>query len=513
MIVAARVAEQATSDVFAGWFADNWVQDAMELSEMYVQDGQHAVALSTLKAVRDAADKHNLQKLPEVDDRIAGLEFLQALAKARAQYEEEVKQPGDHPQAHVFLGILNLLQDGDKKAGLKHLRDSKQSEAVEFGAKVESYGKSPQDPQAALAAARAAVVLADNTKETYLRLLLQKDVLEKLAVCLDSPRLGEANRLRAEMLKEKVARQSEKLLKQLPKMAQLRFLRRARKTDVSDTEALDFFGVGGVASKIVFVVDRSGSMTDSIMYVKHELKRSIGALKPNQEFFVIFYSSGPPQMMPVRRLLPATEANKQTSYKFIDNIVPIGQTDPDEALSEAFKLKPKLIYLLTDGEFDKKTVGHISRLNRRKRVAVNTICFIYSNGQAILKEIANKNNGTYKYVGEDDLQSLGWTKPSRRRPRSMPKKEQQNLARWVYYLEVNRICQACHGTGRVGSGVCIYCSARGFRDGKIRGNGRTPISKLRPIVNLIQGHIAKYGALVPLALRARARSALASIGQ
>ncbi|NIA21841.1 MAG: VWA domain-containing protein, partial [Anaerolineaceae bacterium] len=168
----------------------------------------------------------------------------------------------------------------------------------------------------------------------------------------------------------------------------------------------NFFGVAGVARKIVFVVDRSGSMTDSIMYVKHELKRSIGVLKPNQQFFVIFYSSGPPQMMPVRKLLWATEANKQSAYEFIDNIVPIGQTDPDEALSEAFKLKPELVYLLTDGEFDKKTVGHIDRLNRGHKVTVNTICFIYSNGEAILMEIANKNDGTYKYVGEDDLQSL-----------------------------------------------------------------------------------------------------------
>ena len=164
----------------------------------------------------------------------------------------------------------------------------------------------------------------------------------------------------------------------------------------------------GVADKIVFVVDRSGSMTDSIMYVKHELKRSIGKLKRSQQFFVIFYSSGPPQMMPVRKLLPATEANKQLAYEFIDNIIPIHQTDPDEALTEAFKLNPDLIYLLTDGEFDKKTIGHIDGLNRGRKVTVNTICFLYDQpvAEGILMEIASRNNGKYKYVGEDDLESL-----------------------------------------------------------------------------------------------------------
>ena len=169
-----------------------------------------------------------------------------------------------------------------------------------------------------------------------------------------------------------------------------------------------FFKIYNVARKIVFVVDRSGSMTDSIMYVKHELKRSIGELRPNQQFFVIFYSSGPPQMMPVRRLLVATDVNKQRAYEFIDNIVPLSLTDPDEALAEAFKLKPELIYLLTDGEFDKKTVGHIDRLNRGRKVIVNTIGFLYTDGVAerILIEIASRNKGQYKYIGEDDLQSL-----------------------------------------------------------------------------------------------------------
>ncbi|NIA22383.1 MAG: VWA domain-containing protein [Anaerolineaceae bacterium] len=167
-----------------------------------------------------------------------------------------------------------------------------------------------------------------------------------------------------------------------------------------------FFGVGGVAGKVVYVVDRSGSMTDSIMYVKHELKRSIGELRPNQRFFVVFYSSGPPQMMPVRRLLVATDVNKQRAYEFIDNIVPISQTAPDEALTEAFKLRPELIYLLTDGEFDKKTVAHIDRLNRGRKVIVNTIGFLYTNDVAerILMEIAGRNNGMYKFVGEGDLQ-------------------------------------------------------------------------------------------------------------
>lgn len=169
----------------------------------------------------------------------------------------------------------------------------------------------------------------------------------------------------------------------------------------------DFFGVGGVADKIVYVVDRSGSMTDSIMYVKYELRRSIRMLKPNQRFFVVFYSTGPAVGMPVGKLVPATEANKMMAYEFIDSIVPVGQTDPSDALVQAFKLQPDLIYLLTDGEFDRKIIDLIDKQNRSDKVTVHTFCFIYTSGEAVLQEIAQRNDGEYKYIGEGDLQNLG----------------------------------------------------------------------------------------------------------
>jgi len=169
----------------------------------------------------------------------------------------------------------------------------------------------------------------------------------------------------------------------------------------------DFFGVGGVAEKIVYVVDRSGSMTDSIMYVKYELRRSIRMLKPNQRFYVVFYSTGPAVGMPSGKLVPAIEQNKLAAYEFIDSIVPVGQTDPSEALRQAFKVGPELVYLLTDGEFDKKVVNLIDKLNVKKDVTVHTFCFIYTGGEAILQQIAQRNDGEYKYIGEDDLETLG----------------------------------------------------------------------------------------------------------
>ena len=161
------------------------------------------------------------------------------------------------------------------------------------------------------------------------------------------------------------------------------------------------------SGKIVYVVDRSGSMTDSIDFVKAELTRSVAELGEDVEFHVIFYSSGPPVEMPTRRLVHATQRNKGLAYEFIDRIVPEGETDPSKALQRAFAVRPELIYLLTDGEFDRGIIDLVKRLNAGGRARVFTIGFLYTQpgttAEGVLKQIARQNGGEYKFVSEQDL--------------------------------------------------------------------------------------------------------------
>ena len=173
-----------------------------------------------------------------------------------------------------------------------------------------------------------------------------------------------------------------------------------------------FFGLdlGKQARNVVFVVDRSGSMTDSIDYVKLELKRAIGEMPEEEEeenqFHVIFYSSGPPVEMPSRRLVPPTQRNKQLAFEFIDSVVPQGETDPSKAIERAFAAKPDTICLLTDGEFDRSIADLVKRLNADRKVRVHTLGFLYRLGEAVLKQIASENGGTYTFVSEKDLARL-----------------------------------------------------------------------------------------------------------
>jgi uncharacterized protein with von Willebrand factor type A (vWA) domain len=154
---------------------------------------------------------------------------------------------------------------------------------------------------------------------------------------------------------------------------------------------------------IVYVLDRSGSMTDGIGYVKFELKRSIGELGEEREFHVIFYSSGPPVEMPARRLVKATEANKQLAFKFIDGVIAEGETDPTEAIERAFAVKPDIIYLLTDSEFDRAIVDLVKRLNVDAKVTVYPIAFLCREGESVLNDIADQNGGRYRFVSKKEL--------------------------------------------------------------------------------------------------------------
>ncbi len=172
-------------------------------------------------------------------------------------------------------------------------------------------------------------------------------------------------------------------------------------------EGPEFFGLGGSARQargIVYVVDRSGSMTDTFKYVQTELKRSISALRRSQKFHVIFFNSGSPLENPPRRLVSAIRAHKQKFFEFLDQILPRGGTEPSAAMRRALALKPDLVYLLSDGmDFQSDLLQELDVWNENREVAVYTIAYLDRHGGELLEQIAREHNGEFKYVSEYDL--------------------------------------------------------------------------------------------------------------
>ncbi|HEY4329185.1 MAG TPA: vWA domain-containing protein [Phycisphaerae bacterium] len=170
-----------------------------------------------------------------------------------------------------------------------------------------------------------------------------------------------------------------------------------------------FYGTGGNATRVVYILDHSGSMLDNFEFLKSQAAKSVSNLVPLQYFAVIMVSDKVTIVGPDRLQQALPDAKKQ----FTDSIrreVAEGQNDnllePFEgAFNKAFAMNPQLIYFLTDGKFGEGLLGKVNALNRDKKVHINTIAFVTEEPQykGQLQQLAEQNGGTYKFVPQKDV--------------------------------------------------------------------------------------------------------------
>jgi Mg-chelatase subunit ChlD len=174
-----------------------------------------------------------------------------------------------------------------------------------------------------------------------------------------------------------------------------------------------FFGSGGNAYNVVYVIDRSGSMVHTFQVaVRPEMLRSIGRLRDSQMFHIILFSDEQtPLEFGYKKLVPATKRNKIEAAQFLmsDEVTPMGRTDPVPAIRRAMAVlqrtrkKGKLIYLLSDSmdNVDQdRVLKEIGAANKDKKVHINT--FLYGTepkqGFDLMVKIAEQNGGVYKFI-------------------------------------------------------------------------------------------------------------------
>ncbi len=171
-----------------------------------------------------------------------------------------------------------------------------------------------------------------------------------------------------------------------------------------------FFGLGAEARearRVVYVVDRSGSMIEHFDFVKEELKRSIKLLRRSQWFHVVFYDDGEPLEKPPSELVSASTPNKEAVFTFIDKEVGVGGgTDPIPALRRAFAVEPDMIYFLSDGDIPNRDelLSVLDReLNPHRSVRIFTVAFVDRMGAELLERVAREHRGGFRYVAESDI--------------------------------------------------------------------------------------------------------------
>jgi hypothetical protein len=116
-----------------------------------------------------------------------------------------------------------------------------------------------------------------------------------------------------------------------------------------------FFGARAHAHSFAYVIDCSGSMAtrNSLEVAKREMLASIGQLPPDAQFVVIFYNLQARMLSDTdgrKGLMAATAPNKARVQAQLSTIAPDGGTDHMAALREALRLKPEVIFFLTDAD-------------------------------------------------------------------------------------------------------------------------------------------------------------------
>ena len=170
----------------------------------------------------------------------------------------------------------------------------------------------------------------------------------------------------------------------------------------------EFYGIEIKGKNILFVLDRSGSMSapaqshgTRMEQLKFEFIEMMDTISYDTNLGVVLF---PHAAYPAKGIEKASDRFKDRVKKFIKGIGPSGSTPISEAMTYVFeKVVPKkqidTIYLLSDGVPNKPAdqVRKLIRgLNTSSYIQIHTIA-LGANSQ-FLKDVATDNNGSYTHI-------------------------------------------------------------------------------------------------------------------
>jgi hypothetical protein len=177
---------------------------------------------------------------------------------------------------------------------------------------------------------------------------------------------------------------------------------------------VSLFGLKGEGSKIVYVLDRSGSTDGKIISAaKTEILASIEHIDDVHQFQLVVYNERPQKFNPAGsngQLAFGTDANREEVKKFLAGISGDGGTDHAAALSMAIRMHPDVIFLLSDGDDPKLTDRDLQRIDRiGAGIIINTVQFgeDHKLEHGFMEKLAKQSGGEYKFV---DTTKLGGEK-------------------------------------------------------------------------------------------------------
>ena len=170
---------------------------------------------------------------------------------------------------------------------------------------------------------------------------------------------------------------------------------------------LSLFGSADAEGRsFAFAIDRSQSMggngLGAISAAAKELTAQLDRLSAEQTFQVVAYNQSAVYFTR-RELISADDTNKKALVRFIADLAAYGPTEHERGLLAALRLKPEVIFLLTDGGDPKLNDGQL-RLIREKAAGRTSIhCLHFGRGALdepdhFLRRLAAENRGSYVYI-------------------------------------------------------------------------------------------------------------------
>jgi len=174
------------------------------------------------------------------------------------------------------------------------------------------------------------------------------------------------------------------------------------------------FGIWDRGERIVYVIDRSSSMQHygKLDAARGELQSSLARLEASIEFQVLLYNQ---QVQPLnvrgsQGLIRATVANKNLILRQSQMVLPEGGTQHVAALQAALRLKPTVVYFLTDAEAPGLTATQISATAGQLAGATRIHCIQFGEIPGAgptagnwLQQLAQATGGKYVHVRTDAL--------------------------------------------------------------------------------------------------------------
>ncbi|MFG0290863.1 MAG: VWA domain-containing protein [Rhodopirellula sp. JB044] len=173
-----------------------------------------------------------------------------------------------------------------------------------------------------------------------------------------------------------------------------------------------YYGINLNAGRMLFVIDRSGSMKHPTRYdtrlqnAKRELIRVIDDLPPEAEFSIMLFDTRVQAWK--KELLPATPQNKREAIAFVERIALGDKTNTHGVLSDALEFDDQLevVFVLTDGQptFGKLThpdaiLRDIVGRNRMRHLKFHTIGVgVNPLTEEFLKELSEQTGGEFREV-------------------------------------------------------------------------------------------------------------------